>query len=230
MIVKYFTIVACCVGVLGIFGGLILPDPAHAAETAHNAEAPAGASVSSAPTGALTLDALARGLSRHEIVSGTFTQERTLKGFPKPLQSSGHFVFAAGKGVLWATDKPFPSEVLLSEKAISTRNDYGTETLSAADNPQLEVVNRFVMELVSGRYEALDDAFTTVLTGTAADWHLALEPKAGFVKSIFSSIEVSGDEYPRAITLVTKDGETTRVRLADQKPLDAVPEALTGLK
>ena len=86
------------------------------------------------------------------------------------------------------------------------------------------------MELVSGRYEALDDAFTTVLTGTAADWHLTLEPKAGFVKSVFSSIEVSGDEYPRAITLVTKDGETTRVRLADPKPLDAVPEALTGLK
>lgn len=227
MIVKYFTIVAGCVGVLGIFGGLILPDPAHAAQAA---EAPTTSSVSSAPAGALTLDALARGLSRHEIVSGTFTQERTLKGFPKPLQSSGHFVFAAGKGVLWATDKPFPSEVLLSEKALSTRNDYGTETLSAADIPQLEVVNRFVMELVSGRYEALDDAFTTVLTGTAADWHLALEPKAGFVKSIFSSIEVSGDEYPRAITLVTKDGETTRVRLADQKPLDAVPEALTGLK
>ena len=224
MIVKYFTIVAGCVGVLGIFGGLILPDPAHAAQAA---EAPTTSSVSSAPTGALTLDALARGLSRHEIVSGTFTQERTLKGFPKPLQSSGHFVFAAGKGVLWATDKPFPSEVLLSEKAISTRNDYGTETLSAADIPQLEVVNRFVMELVSGRYEALDDAFTT---GTAADWHLTLEPKAGFVKSVFSSIEVSGDEYPRAITLVTKDGETTRVRLADQKPLDAVPEALTGLK
>lgn len=224
MIVKYFTIVAGCVGVLGIFGGLILPDPSHAAE------APTAASASTASTGALTLDALARGLSRHEIVSGTFTQERTLKGFPKPLQSSGRFVFAAGKGVLWATEKPFPSEVLLSEKALSTRNDYGTETLSAADIPQLEVVNRFVMELVSGRYEALDDAFTTVLTGTAADWRLALDPKAGFVKSVFSSIEVSGDEYPRAITLVTKDGETTRVRLADQKPLEAVPEALTGLK
>ena len=49
MIVKYFTIVAGCVGVLGIFGGLILPDPAHAALAA---EAPTTSSVSSAPTGA----------------------------------------------------------------------------------------------------------------------------------------------------------------------------------
>ena len=60
MIVKYFTIVAGCVGVLGIFGGLILPDPAHAAQAA---EAPTTSSVSSAPTGAPTTRS-SRGRSR----------------------------------------------------------------------------------------------------------------------------------------------------------------------
>lgn len=211
---------AACGAVLSVLA-LSTWAPAQAAD-AKVAEAKADA--------ALTIDSLATTLSRHEIVSGTFTQERVMKGFPKPLKSEGTFVFAAGRGVLWATVKPFPSEVLLSEKALSTTNGFGTETLSANDLPQLEVVNRFVMELVSGRFGALDEAFTTVLTGSAADWRLHLTPKDGFAKAVFISIDVSGNDYPRTITLVTRDGQETRVFLADQTPLKDVPEALRNLK
>lgn len=43
------------------------------------------------------------------VVRGEFEQLKTVKGFKQPLRSSGDFIVARGKGIVWHVLKPFES-------------------------------------------------------------------------------------------------------------------------
>lgn len=174
----------------------------------------------------LDAEALAAHLASNGNLEGRFTQSRTLAGFPKPVVTEGRFVFAPAKGVLWATEKPFPSEIVLSSDRFSTTNAFGSETLSTKDLPQLEAVNRLVMEVASGRFDVLEDAFTTKIGGTLEAWTIELTPRDGFAGRIFKRVVAKGGLYPEAIILETTDGQRTDVTLSEQKPAASLPASL----
>lgn len=189
---------------------------------------PAASALPAAAAGAsrLTPEALAARLAPKGVLEGRFTQTRTLEGFPKPLISEGRFVFAPGRGVLWSTEKPFPSELVLTREALSATNAFGTETLSASAVPQIEAVGRLVTALVSGRFDVLADSFSMTLEGSLERWRAELLPAGGMPSRLFSRILAEGGEHPERITLLTADGQRTCVTLSGQRIIDAVPPAL----
>ena len=46
-------------------------------------------------------------LASGEVLRGRFTQQRSLQGFNAPLTSTGSFILAPGRGVLWRAETPF---------------------------------------------------------------------------------------------------------------------------
>src|SRR5437879_134255 len=76
-----------------------------------------------------------------QALRGNFQQKKFLAGVPKPLQSSGEFVFARDRGIWWHTQKPFDSEFVLTRAGIYQRDAGGTPIhLTAQQQPALRIV------------------------------------------------------------------------------------------
>ena len=62
-------------------------------------------------------------LAAAAVQKGAFEQSKQVKGFKRPLKSSGTYVVTKGKGVEWNTLKPFPSELVVTAEEISSKQN-----------------------------------------------------------------------------------------------------------
>jgi hypothetical protein len=145
------------------------------------------------------------------VLRGEFVQERTLAGFAKPLRSSGHFVAARGRGVLWITQAPFPGELVITESAIRERVD-GSESVvvDASREPALQQVNRVLLALLQGDLAALREQFSVAGQDNPEGWILALTPQPPLSEAI-GEIELGGNTQVEVVSIRERNGDLSRV-------------------
>jgi hypothetical protein len=54
-------------------------------------------------------------MTRHEVVTGVFKQTKSIKKLNRDFVSTGTFRISKTSGVVWKTEKPFPSELTVSD-------------------------------------------------------------------------------------------------------------------
>ena len=98
-----------------------------------------------------------------EVLRGRFEQEKRITGFKNPLRSQWRFVVSRQQGVIWTTDKPFPSEVVITRDRILSRQRDGSQRVEVdgREQPALRSVNAMMFALVSGDVGALSARFET---------------------------------------------------------------------
>lgn len=145
------------------------------------------------------------------VLRGEFVQERTLAGFARPLRSSGRFVAARGRGVLWITLAPFPGELVITEGAIRERVD-GSESVvvDASREPALQQVNRVLLALLQGDLAALREQFSVAGQEDSEGWILALTPQPPLSEAI-GQIELGGNTQVDVVSIRERNGDLSRV-------------------
>lgn len=162
-------------------------------------------------------------LQRPEWLRGDFTQTKKVPGFAKPLVSTGNFVAARGRGVLWRTLKPFASELRLTQHEIrATQGGQTAMRLDAAREPAVRVINTLMFALLNGDVGSLADLFELSGGTQGATWRLALVPKPGALQQVLKRVELEGDGFVRRIQLFEANGDESVIQLAD--PRTDVPE------
>ncbi len=169
---------------------------------------------------------LARHLANDLPVAGEFTQAKTLQGFPKPVKSSGVFVFWNGRGLLWETKKPFPNKMIVSQSGLSRESRFEKQTLTVNDNPHIESINRLLMSLMAGDMTTLSHVFEVKLTGSLKSWQLSLIPKDAGLKKLFSMIVLAGGRYTEKLHFEDARGDKTQIHLTNQRVVAKAPEEL----
>ncbi|WP_150538283.1 LolA family protein [Actinobacillus vicugnae] len=148
-------------------------------------------------------------LQKPQSVQGDFTQQRFLKALAKPIVATGKFALVAHKGLLWQMEKPFASQMKVTEQGISQWN--GMRWVASSNVGQAEQIQLF-LGLLSGDISALSNQFDLTLTGSATDWHLALQPNSLLMKQIFEQITLQGGSVVNAIELKEKQGDRTLIQ------------------
>ncbi len=145
------------------------------------------------------------------VLRGEFVQERTLAGFARPLRSSGRFVAARGRGVLWVTLAPFPGELVITEDAIRERVD-GSESVvvDASREPALQQVNRVLLALLQGDLAALREQFSVAGQDDPEGWLLVLTPQPPLNEAI-GQIELAGSTQVDVVSIRERNGDLSRV-------------------
>ena len=145
------------------------------------------------------------------MLRGEFVQERTLVGFAKPLRSTGRFVAARGRGVLWITQSPFPGELVITEGAIRERAD-GSESVvvDASREPALQKVNRVLLALLQGDLATLREQFSLAGRDDAAGWALTLTPQPPLSEAI-GLVELAGKSQVEVVSIREHNGDLSRV-------------------
>lgn len=156
-------------------------------------------------------------LSDAAVQRGTFEQRKQVKGFKRPLKSSGSYVVTKGEGVQWNTLQPFPSELSVKADEISSKQG-GTEVfrLDAKSEPTVRMITQLLFSLLAGDLAALESQFFATGEVGADRWTIALQPKSDGLKKVFVSIALEGDRSVRSVVLEEQNGDSTTITLVPE--------------
>lgn len=152
------------------------------------------------------------------VMRGNFVQTKSVPGFRHPLISSGTFLIARGKGVMWHTLKPFASVLTITRDHLLSRQADGqvTTRVDAKDEPGLRAINLMLFAVMSADVTTLEQRFH--ITGALLDqagWTLKLTPRDAMLAQWVTSIELSGDQVVRRVTLVEAQGGSSVITFTD---------------
>jgi outer membrane lipoprotein-sorting protein len=157
------------------------------------------------------------------VLRGDFTQEKQVAGFKNPLRSNGRFLLARDKGVVWTTTAPFPSEIVITQDRILSRQRDGSRRVEVdgKQQPGMRSVNAMMFALMSGDMKALTSTFDVKGEPATDGWKMTLVPRSRQLAQAFTSVRLSGDRYVREVELREANGDLTRLRFSGMSEVPA---------
>jgi hypothetical protein len=178
---------------------------------------------------------LGQSLGRGDVLRGAFVQQRLLKGFDAPLRSEGHFVLAAGRGLIWRVEKPFAiTTVITSAGLVQQAGGSETMRLASARLPFLSHLYDMLGGALSGDWRALEADFSAARSGGADHWQVRLTPRKTDdpIAMPFSAIAATGGRFVETVQMSKPDGDSDTLTFAEQvlngAPLDSGEIAALG--
>ncbi|WP_409522561.1 outer membrane lipoprotein carrier protein LolA [Nitrincola sp. MINF-07-Sa-05] len=143
-----------------------------------------------------------------------FTQHKHISGLKKPVLSSGYLLLE-DEQLLWHTQKPVSSQVLISAAGVSQLTD-GAAVGSAEAIAGSEIIGQLLLAVLQQRTAFLHQYFT--LTSAGEDC-FELRPHQPPVDQFFTQMTLCGDQTLNTINLLEHNGNRTLIELeldADQ--------------
>lgn len=153
------------------------------------------------------------------VLRGEFEQRKTLKGFKHPLVSRGDFVVAKARGVVWRTQEPFASTLVLTRERLLARQPDGSvaNRLDTAQEPGLRAVNEMLFALIAADLSALALRFRIDGEERAAGWKVMLVPRDATLAPWIRSIELDGDRHVNGVRITEASGDSSQIRFSRQQ-------------
>lgn len=179
----------------------------------------------------LSLESTCQKLSEHPHTKGLFTQNKTVvtKGKSRVLKSSGTFIFSID-GIMWKTEKPFPSSTIVSKTQLIQVAADGKETVvDMSSNDTFSNVANTLVAIFSNDLTLLKDGFNIDFKDNGNNkYSMKLTPKAGNVASVMESILIEGTVTSTAtidsITMTESSGSPIVYEFTEQ----TYPKELTA--
>ena len=155
-----------------------------------------GASVFEHPVTAATKADIARSLeqmTRYGVVVGDFKQTKAIKKLNREFVSTGTFSISKVSGVVWKTQKPFPSELTVSDSSITERSINGSvRTISTKDNPIFAEFSKVIKAMLFGNIAELEANFKLFYEGDSRSsdgrFRVGLIPREKSMQKVIANI------------------------------------------
>lgn len=165
-----------------------------------------------------TLEEVGQILSRYPCTRGDFVQEKHIPAIGRSLTSSGAFLIAADRGIIWQTEKPYPSIMVVGRSHVSQGPE--AKSLSRMDTGN----NRLFMEFsqaisaaFSGDVQKIQDSFHVDFSRKGSNWSLQLEPRERTVAQLIQSIQLGGSAVLEEVTMTEQNGSTITYRFSNHQ-------------
>ena len=168
------------------------------------------------PASSLLRDVRQR-LASEPVLRGAFEQRKTVKGFRQPLVSSGEFVVARQRGVLWRTTQPFASTLVVTPDRVIARQGDGSvaRRLSASEEPAVRAISETLFGVMAADLAALSRRFEVTdgeLKGRDG-WRIVLQPRDPGLARWVQRVELEGDRLLHVVRLQESGGDATIIRM-----------------
>lgn len=156
------------------------------------------------------------------VVRGRFEQAKTIQGFKQPLRSSGDFVVAQGKGIVWQVRQPFASTLLVKPDSLQSRGADGAVSMHmrAEQEPVLRTVNAMLFAVMAADLDKLSQYFEVSGQVRPEGWMLHLVPRDPVLAQWLQHVDLQGKQFVQQVQLQEARGDRSQIRI-----LDAVAEA-----
>jgi Outer membrane lipoprotein carrier protein LolA-like len=167
------------------------------------------------------------GLADGEVLRGRFTQQRFLQGFNGPLTSSGSFIVAPGRGIVWRGEAPFALVTVMGPGGLTQRVAGGATTHYPASRlPPIARLYEIFAAALGGDWQKLTAVFDVRREGTANDWTVTLTPlRSGEGGLPLRQVVVRGSRYVDSVEVARVNGDRDRIDFSQQAPSRAPIDA-----
>ena len=147
------------------------------------------------------------------VVRGQFTQRKTVQGFKQPLQSSGDFVVARGKGIAWQVRKPFASTLIVKPDSLLSRGADGSVAMQmkAQDEPVLRTINAMLFAVMAADLAQLGQYFEVTGQVQASSWTLHLVPRDAMLAQWLQAVDLRGQQFVQEVQLQEARGDRSQI-------------------
>lgn len=140
-----------------------------------------------------TFDSVCGKLSEHPNMTGKFNQVKTISSVNRQMKSNGTFIFSLD-GIMWKTEKPFPSTMVVGMTSVIQTLANGKQTvIDASSNQIFTSISTTLSAMFSGNAETLKANFDVDFSASGNTWKAVLLPKNSDVAKILKSLEISGN-------------------------------------
>lgn len=147
-------------------------------------------------------------LAADESVSGSFRQTRTIAQINRSFVSEGKFSVSA-KEIVWKTEKPFASELSISDSGIVQVNADGSSAqIASADNAIFGEVSKTLRAVFRGDFKAIEDRFEIFFDAAKSGWRIGLRPHDSAFQKFLSTMILSGNRSLEKVVILDGDGNT----------------------
>jgi hypothetical protein len=147
------------------------------------------------------------------VVRGQFSQRKTVQGFKQPLQSSGDFVVARGKGIAWLVRQPFASSLIVKPDSLLSRGADGSVAMQikAQDEPVLRTINAMLFAVMAADLAQLGQYFEVSGQVQGSNWKLHLVPRDAMLAQWLQSVDLSGQQFVQEVQLQEARGDRSQI-------------------
>ena len=169
-------------------------------------------------------------LASGEVLRGRFTQQRFLQGFNAPLTSTGSFILAPRRGVVWRGETPFVVVTVMGPGGLVQRVSGGATTHYPASRlPAIVRLYEIFGAALSGDWRKLESIFEVRREGTESDWKVTLTPlRSGEGGVPLRQVVVRGGRYVDSVEVMRINGDWDRIEFSQQAPSRAPIDAETS--
>ncbi len=156
-------------------------------------------------------------IGTEQYLGGSFTMDRHLDGFEKPLTSNGDFVLSPARGLVWRTLAPFPGTTILDDHGITRIDDQGNRD-ELARGDQFRQFVELISAVLAGNWQPLEQRFDITRDTTEnGAWQVILTPKDGStIQNQISKIIATGTDFVENVRLEKPTGDHDAITLSDQ--------------
>ncbi len=169
-----------------------------------------------------TFDSVCKNLAKHPNMTGNFSQVKTISAVNRSMKSNGTFIFSLD-GIMWKTEKPFPSTMVVGMTSVKQTLANGKETvIDASSNQIFTSISTTLSAMFSGNAEVLQNNFDVNFSSSGSDWKAVLSPKDSMVKKILTSLTIGGTATENSsdlnsIVMAEATGDTITYSFTNQK-------------
>ena len=148
-----------------------------------------------------------------KIVRGTFNEQHQLQGVAQPMLTSGTFVVAPAKGLIWEMQMPMQTTtIIMADKAVQ---DFGGLPMKLSAK-NLKHLYDMVGHALAGDWSGLEEDFVIRPSGGAGHWQMVLTPKPeAKAAKHYSAITVNGGKFLDKIVMTDVDGTSDTIMFSD---------------
>lgn len=141
--------------------------------------------------------------------SGTFRQEKSLKGLPVPLKSNGRFLFDCDLGLIWHTATPITETKIYTMASTHFQLDDKRE-IDALDDVIQTTIAKLLLDIMSANQEAITKNFKINSINPNS---VSLTPNNTFLKKGIQSILLNKmpEKNTLMIELIDQQSQSTRI-------------------
>ena len=157
-------------------------------------------------------------MTRHEVVTGNFKQTKSIKKLNRDFVSTGTFRISKTSGIVWKTQKPFTSELTVSDAGISERNVNGqVRVISSNDNPVFAQFSKTIQAVFSGNLSELETNFNIFCEKMSNGYMVGLVPREKAVQKVIANIVMDVSENLEKVVITDGEGSPVVYEFSNQK-------------
>lgn len=161
-------------------------------------------------------------LKEGEGLMGRFQQARYLRGFDKPILSEGAFYLLPKSALIWQTEKPFFSRMVIDETGLSQALKGAEITrLSFKQFPGFKLLRDTFENSLGGNWAPLEEMAGAKLLPVDGGYTLRFAPKASGLNLPFAYLNFEIDDFLKTVEIVKSNGDRDVITFSDQRVASA---------